>query len=73
MTNKDLIQSLIEIAGEIEAEYYNEKFGLYRQEVVDALLQKIKDIITTLHNRDFDMEKEAETNEEFDYALQFID
>lgn len=70
-SSKELLESLVEIAGEIEAEYYNDKFGLYRQEVVDALLVKFKDVVSQLGQIGVDVEKEAEENEELEYALQF--
>lgn len=72
LSNEELIESLIEIGGEIEAEHYNDKFGQYRQEVVDILKIRALDIKAKLSTNGIDANQEAETNEDLEYALQFI-
>lgn len=72
IVKQELIKELIEIGELIEANHYNQKFGLYSSKDNKNLKAKAQRRIAKLKTLDVDVNVVAETNEDLEYALQFI-
>lgn len=67
-----IVDEMIEIAGEIEAQYFNDRFGLKDNSIIKNLRDKMHRRADELVSRGLDLHTLGSYNEDFGYAIQML-